>query len=147
MLYIDDKEFIIIEQKIYVGDYAKNGEKGYNICMQLVFVNTNSNEKGYINLDVGFEKNDDIKCFLNKEYCGTPFNSDDNQDIYIEVFDTEKFLDTEIEGIIIIELENIIENNKIKTSFEVNDELIKIKFDGFLDINYIKPQKNTFCSS
>ena len=110
--------------------------------MKLVFINTNSNVKGYINLDAGFEKKDDINCFLNKKYYGTPLNSNDNQDIYIEVFDTEKFLDTEIEGTIRIELENN-KNNKIKTFFEVNDELINIKFDGYLDIDY-KTTKDTF---
>ena len=135
MLYIDDKKFKIVYQKIYVGDFTKDSEKGYNICIQLEFINSNSNKKGYINLDAGFEKHDDIKCFINKKYCGIPFNSNDNQDIYFEVFDTEKFLDTEIEDTIIIELKNI-KNNKLKTFFEVNDELIKIKFDGYLDIDY-----------
>lgn len=27
MLYIDDKNLIVIEQKMYVGDYTKGGEK------------------------------------------------------------------------------------------------------------------------
>ena len=36
------------------------------------------------------------------------------------MFDTEKFLDTEIESEIVIELENIKEN-KVKVFFELND--------------------------
>ena len=49
------------------------------------------------------------------------------------MFDTEKFLDTEIESKIIIRLEDI-KDNKAKVFFELNDELIKIKFDGYLDV-------------
>lgn len=91
MLYIDNKKIEIIEQIIYVGEFTKNGNKGYNINIQLLFINIESNEKGYINLDVGFEKNNDIKSFLNREYNGIPFDSNDNQFIFIEVFDTERF--------------------------------------------------------
>ena len=77
---------------------------------------------------MGFEKNNDIHCFLNKEYDGLPFEDD----IFFEVFDTEKFLDTEIESKISIKLKRII-NNKVEAFFEINDDLIKIKFDGLLD--------------
>ena len=85
-----------------------------------------------MNLDAGFEKINDINVFINKEYNGIPFEND-NQFIYFEVFDTKKFLDTEIESKIIIRIEEIKEN-KAKVFFELNDELIKIKFDGYLDV-------------
>ena len=74
------------------------------------------NTNGYLNLDAGFEKTNDINAFLNKEYNGIPFEND-NQFIYFEVFDTEKFLDTEIESKIIIRLEDI-KDNKAKVFFE-----------------------------
>ncbi len=128
MLYIDDKNLEITNQKIFIGKYVKNKENGYNIKIQLSFINVNNKEKGYINLYVGFEKNNDIYCFLNKEYDGLPFEDD----IIFEVFDTEKFLDTEIESKISIKLKRII-NNKVEAFFEINDDLIKIKFDGLLD--------------
>lgn len=51
----------------------------------------------------------------------------------MEIFDTEKFLDTEIESEVMLKLENI-SDNKIETVLEVNDELIKIKFQDYLDI-------------
>ena len=31
MLYIDNKKIEVSEQKIFVGTYTKNGNKGYNI--------------------------------------------------------------------------------------------------------------------
>lgn len=131
MLNIDDKNLKIIKQEIHIGKFINNGDEGYNVCIGLKFIN-DDNVNGYLNLDAGFEKNNDINAFLNREFNGIPFEND-NQFIYFEVFDTEKILDTEIESKIIIRLENI-KNNKVKVFFELNDELIKIKFDGYLDI-------------
>lgn len=143
MLYIDDKKIKIIKQEIYVGTFMKNADKGYNINISLEFINTDNNKKGYINLDVGFEKNNDIRSFLNKEYNGMARGGDDNQFIFFEVFDTEKFLvDSDIESKIIIKLKDMKEG-KIVTYFEINDELIKIRFDGYLDINF-ETTKETF---
>lgn len=143
MLYIDDKNLEVTKQTISIGNYIKNGKKGYNINIYLAFINIATKENGYINLDVGFEKNNNIKNFLNKEYKGNTFqNSSD--DVYLEVFDTEKFLDSEIESNITVKLKNKIDN-KVNTYIEVNDELIKIKFLGLLNIeekNYIKELLN-----
>jgi len=131
MFHIDDKELKLIKQEIYVGKFTNNGDKGYNINIKLEFVNKN-NIKGYLHLDAGFEKNNNINVFINKEYNGIPF-ANDNQFICFEMFDTEKFLDTEIESKIIIKLKYIKED-QVKVFFELNDELIKIKFGGYLNI-------------
>lgn len=131
MLYIDNKRIDIIEQKIFVGTYTKNGNKGHNINIQLTFINIDNKERGYINLNAGFEKDDDINCFLNKNYNEIPFEND----IFFEVFDTEKFLDTEIESNIILKIKDK-KDNKIETSFELNDKLIKIKYNGLLDLSF-----------
>lgn len=135
MLYIDNKKIEISEQNIFIGTYTKNGNKGYNINIQLKFINLDNKEKGYINLDAGFEKDNNINCFLNRNYNEIPFEND----MFIEVFDTEKVLDTEIEGNIVLQIKGI-KDNKVETFFELNDELIKIKYNGFLDLNlrYIK---------
>ncbi len=132
MLYIDDKNFQITKQEIYVGKFTNNGVKGYNICIKIDFVNTDNANKGYLYLNAGFEKTNNLNTFLNKKYNGIPFDCD-NEFIWFEVFDTDKFLDTEIESKIIIKLGDI-KDNKVKVFFELNDELIKIKFDGYLDI-------------
>ena len=72
VLCIDNKYIDVIKQTIFVGNYIKNKNKGYNANIQLEFINCKTKEKGYINLDVGFEKKDNITNFLNKEYIGTP---------------------------------------------------------------------------
>lgn len=144
MLYIDNKNLEVTKQSIRVGNFINYGDSGYNINIQLSFINIDTNEKGYINLDAGFEKNDDIRVFTNKEYNGVPFDSNDNQFIFFEVFDTYKFLDTEIESKIILKVKNILES-KIKVFFELNDELIKVKYDGYLDIDF-HTTKETFSS-
>ena len=51
--------------------------------------------------------------------------------LYFEVFDTVKFLDSEIECEIRIKI-NDIKDGKINVNFEVDDDLIKIKYDGSL---------------
>lgn len=51
--------------------------------------------------------------------------------MYFEVFDTVKFLDSEIECEIRIKI-NDIKDGKINVNFEVDDDLIKIKYDGSL---------------
>lgn len=131
MLSIDNKRLKVTKQEIFVGNIINNGLDGYDVGLTLEFINED-NVKGYLNLDVGYEKSNDINVFLNREYNGIPF-FDDDQFIYFEVFDTEKFLDTEIESNIIIKFEDI-KDNKVKVSFELNDELINIKYTGYLGI-------------
>lgn len=114
MFCIDDKNLKIINSEIHIGKFINNGDEGYNIYIGLKFVN-NDNITGYLNLSVGFEKNNNINAFINKEYSGIPFENDD-QFVYFEVFDTEKFLDTEIESKIIIQLKDI-KDNKVKVFF------------------------------
>ena len=67
--------------------------------------------------------------FLNKEYSG--LNFDGYPSMYFEVFDMVKFLDSEIESEIRIKI-NDIKDGKINVNFEVDDDLIKIKYDGSL---------------
>ena len=132
MLVIDDKEFEITESEIKVGGLTVIGDKGYDITIGLKF---SYNEKsGYLHLDAGFEKNNDIKTFVNREYVGIPFEND-NQYMYFEIFDTEKFLDTQIESEITLKISEIFDN-KVRVTFELNDEFIKVKYDGYMEIRY-----------
>lgn len=130
MLIIDSRELSVIGHQIKVGNCTINGVKGYNLNIQLKF--TNNEENGYLNLSAGFEKSSDIMNFISKEYVGIPFDVSDNS-IFFEVYDTEKFLDTEIESEIVLKLKEIVDD-KVEVYIEVNDELIKIKFEGYLDI-------------
>lgn len=132
MMYIDNKEMKILDQEIFVGNFTNNGEKGHNINVSLQFINPKTEVKGYINIDAGFQKDGNIESFLNKEYIGVPFGNEEPY-ICIEVFDTEKFLDTEIESEIIIKLENM-KDGKVGCHFEVEDDLIQIRYDGFINV-------------
>lgn len=60
ILHIDNKKIEVSEQKIFVGPYTKNRNKGYNINIRLSFINIDKKEKGYINLDAGFENDNNI---------------------------------------------------------------------------------------
>ncbi|MCH5167108.1 MAG: hypothetical protein J1F35_04360 [Erysipelotrichales bacterium] len=131
MLIIDDKEFEITESEIKVGSLTVNGDKGYDITIGLKF--TYNNITGYLHLDAGFEKSDDIKTFVNREYIGIPFEND-NQYIYFEIFDTEKFLDTQIESKITLKISEIFDN-KVRVIIKLNDDFISLKYDDFIGIN------------
>ena len=113
MFIIDGKEFELTNQQIKIEEYNYCKIKGYAINIHLKF------------------KDNNIKNFTNKEYIGVPFE-DFSQINWFEIFDTKKFLDTEIESKVLLRTENIA-NNKIKTYFELNDKLINIKFDGYLN--------------
>ncbi len=127
MLLIDGREFKVTEETAFIGNINYNKDSGYNIRFELRFID--GEKKGYINLDTGFEKEKDINLFLNKEYSG--LNFDGYPFMYFEVFDTVKFLDSEIECEIRIKI-NDIKDGKINVNFEVDDDLIKIKYDGSL---------------
>lgn len=130
MLKIDNKELKVIKKEIRVNNYTLNWKKGYEILIQLKFLN--NKKTGYLNLSVGFEQNNNIISFLNREYKGIPYNGSYSKINMFEVYDTTKFLDTEIESEIAIKLGDIV-NDKIRTCIKLKDELIKIDFDGYLD--------------
>ncbi len=130
MLYINDKKFTITKKQIKVVKFNNGGINGF--CIRILLEFNHNNKKGYLDIDAGFEKSNNIENFINREYIGVPFD-DDDQYIDLEVFDTEKFLATEIESEIILKIKNMIDN-KIVVSLELNDKLINIKFEGTLDI-------------
>ena len=132
MLKINENKMNLLNQTLKIGRFTKNGIKGYDININLIF--ENNNQKGYLNLSAGFENYNIITSFINKEYRGIPFDGNTNNEInFFEIFDTEKFFDTEIENEIKLTIENIVDN-KIKVMIVLNDNLINISFNGFLDI-------------
>ena len=132
MLKINKNKMNVSKQTLKIGRFTKNGIKGYDININLIF--ENNNKKGYLNLSTGFENDNIITSFINKEYRGIPFDGNANNEInFFEIFDTENFFDTEIENEIKLTIENIVDN-KIKVIIVLNDNLININFNGFLDI-------------
>lgn len=131
MFKIDNKNLELTTEEIFVGDAILNKVNGYFLGIELKFINKDTKEKGYINLDVDFNLSNDIEAFTNKEYEGINFEQEPY--VFFEVYDTEKFLDSEIDTPIIIKIGDK-EGNKINTSFEVKHELINIYYEGKLDI-------------
>lgn len=129
MLLIDGREFEVTEETAFLGDISYNEVPGYNINFKLLFKDGDKN--GYINLNTGFEKEKDINLFLNREYSG--LNFDTYPFMFFEVFDTVKFLDSEIECEIKIRIDNII-GDKVNVIFDIADDLIKIKYAGNLTL-------------
>lgn len=132
MLKINKKKMNLLKQTVKIEKFTKNGIKGYDININLIF--ENNSKKGYLNLSAGFENNNIITSFINKKYRGIPFDGNANNEInFFEIFDTEKFYDTEIENEIKLIIENIVDN-KIKVIIVLNDNLINISFNDFLDM-------------
>lgn len=127
MLKIDNKNIELTKEEIYVRLFTLNKVEGHFLGIKLEFINKDTKEGGYINLDVGFNLSNDIKVFTNKDYQGIPYDKEPY--IYFEVFDTEKFYDTEIDEPINIKIGNIIDN-KVNVSFEIKHKLINIKYKG-----------------
>ena len=128
MLKIDDKEYEVTIQNIKICNFIDNFDKGYDIDIQIKF-----GKKGFLNLSAGFEKDNNINNFINKEYIGNPYQVEDSQINFFEIFDDTKFLDTEIVNKIKLKIGNIVDN-KIEASIELDDDLIKIRYYGNLDI-------------
>lgn len=130
MFKIDNIDYKLISKEIFIGRFKNNGVDGYNINICLKFKNE-EDVSGYLNLSAGFEYNNDISLFLNRTFEGIPYDND-KQYIYFECFDTNKFLDTEIESNIYLELSDI-KNNKIRVIIRLDDELLNIIFNDYLD--------------
>ena len=131
MFKIDNKNLELTTEEIFVGDSILNKVNGYFLGIKLEFINKDTKEKGYINLDVDFNLSNDIEVFTNKEYEGINFEQEPF--VFFEVYDTEKFLDSEIDTPIKVKI-GFKEGNKINASFEVKHELINIYYEGKLDI-------------
>lgn len=128
MLKIDDKEYEITKEVIKVSSLKNNFENGYDIGIDIKF-----GEKGYLFLSAGFAKDNNVNNFINKEYIGNPYQVEDSQINLFEIFDGTNFLDTEIVNKIKLKIGNIV-NNKIEVNIELDDDLIKIRYYGNLDI-------------
>ena len=131
MFKIDNKNLELTKEEIFVGKFILEKVEGHYLGIKLEFINKDTNKKGYINLDVDYNLSKDIKVFTNKMYEGIPFENEPY--IFFEVYDTEKFLDTEIDEPIIINIGNK-EGNKINVSFKISHELINIEYEGKLNI-------------
>ena len=59
MLVIDGKEYEVRLEEVKVGNFRLNGVEGHDVCLFLEFYDEND-VNGYINLNGGFELEEDI---------------------------------------------------------------------------------------
>ena len=134
MLLINDKKFKIIKKEVKFVDSKYNKKQGYSLLVTINFdfLNKKSENPGYISFYMEFLDARNIKYFENKKYDVYPDGFDIRLDM-IEIYDLNNFIDF-IDSNILVEFGSIKEN-EIKMKLNINDKLIKIEFDDFMDIN------------
>lgn len=129
MLKINNNEYKVLSSEIKYAQAIYNNKKGYSILVSLdIELN---NIKGYISFYVDFFETNDIKNIENKKYIELATESN-SKITMIEILDAKNFIDF-IDSEINLEFGNII-NNQIKMNLIIDDSLIKLEYNGFLDI-------------
>ena len=129
MLKINNNEYKVLSSEIKYVKATYNNKKGYSILVSLdIELN---NVKGYISFYVDFFEEKDFKNIENKKYVEFPINLN-SKITMLEIFDTFDFIDF-IDSEINLEFGNI-DNNQIKMNLNINDNLIKLKFKGLLNL-------------
>ena len=129
MLKINNNEYKVLSSEIKYAQATYNNKKGYSILVSLDI--EFNNIKGYISFYVDFFETNDIKNIENKKYIELAAESN-SKITMIEILDTKNFIDF-IDSEINLEFGNII-NNQIKMNLIIDDSLIKLEYNGFLDI-------------
>lgn len=132
MLKINNIEYNVLSSEIKFVNATYNTKKGYSILVCLDIMSNNT--KGYISFYVDFFDIKDIKNIENRNYVELP--TDLNSKIQmIEIYDTKNFIDL-IDSEVYLKFGNI-ENNRIGMNLNINDEVIKLDYQGNLDIKSI----------
>lgn len=129
MLYINNEEYELLTNEIRYVNSTVNKIKGYAILVEITFTRNNIN--GYICFYVDFFNNQDFKNIENKTYIELPTDLDTKIDM-IEIYDTENFIDL-IDSEVKVVFGNI-QNNEIETDIYIDDEYIKLKYNGYLKL-------------
>jgi hypothetical protein len=132
MLRINDKEVEITKSTIKFVNAIYNKVKGYTPSIDISFIN--NDKTGYISFFLDFYLNNSFDNIINKTFKSNPMNFEPIS--VIEIFDTINFYDN-IDSDVTVTLGEI-KNNKIDFKLIIDDSLIKIEYDGALDIDYIK---------
>lgn len=129
MLNINNNEYKVLSSEIKYVNSTYNMRKGYSILVSLnIELN---NVKGYISFYVDFFEVKDFKNIENKKYVELPTELD-SKITMIEIFDTINFIDF-IDSEVNLNFGNI-NNNQIEMNFGINDDLIKLEYNGLLNI-------------
>ena len=129
MLKINNNEYKVLSSEVKYVDATYNKLKGYSILVTLdIELN---NIKGYISFYVDFFDVKDFKNIENRKYVELPTELDSKIKM-IEIFDTINFIDF-IDSEVNLEF-GIINNNHIKMNLSINDDLIKLEYQGLLNV-------------
>lgn len=129
MLRINNNEYKVLTSDLKYVDAIYNSKKGYSI---LVSLDIQLNEiKGYISFYVDFFDDNDIKIIENRKYIELPTELNSKISM-IEIYDTNNFIDF-IDSEVNLEFGNI-DNDRIEMKLNIDDELIKLEYKGFLNI-------------
>lgn len=129
MLKINNNEYKVLSSEVKYVDATYNKLKGYSILVSLdIELN---NIKGYISFYVDFFDVKDFKNIENRKYVELPTELD-SKITMIEIFDTINFIDF-IDSEVNLEF-GIINNNHIKMNLSINDDLIKLEYQGLLNV-------------
>lgn len=129
MLKINDKEYKVLTSEIKYASSMVNNQTGFTILVSIDL--EKEGIKGYISFYVDYFKEKTIKNIENKKYIDLPTELDSKISM-IEIFDTENFIDF-IDSEITVEFGKVI-GNKIETKIFINDGLIRIEYQGLIDI-------------
>ena len=129
MLKINDKEYKVLISEIKYASSMVNNQKGFTILVNIDL--ENEGIKGYISFYVDYFKEKTIKNIENKKYIDLPTELDSKISM-IEIFDTKNFIDF-IDSKVTVEFGRVIDD-KIETKIFINDELIKVEYQGLMDI-------------
>lgn len=129
MLKINNNEYNVLSSEIKYVNATHNTKKGYSILVSLD-IELNG-VKGYVSFYVDFFDVNDFKFIENKKYVELPTRLDPKISM-IEIFDTKDFIDF-IDSEVDLEFGNI-NNNQIEMKLDIDDDLIKLKYNGLLDI-------------
>ena len=128
MLKINNEKYNILSSEVRWVDATYNKRKGYSILVDIKLNHNGIN--GYINFYVDFFDNRDDNYIINKKYNELPSELNSKIDS-VEIFDTKTFIDF-LDSNVTLEFENI-KDNKIYMKLDINDELIKIEYEGMAD--------------
>ena len=129
MLKINNNEYKVLSSEVKYVDATYNKLKGYSILVTLdIELN---NIKGYISFYLDFFCVKDFKNIENRKYVELPTELDSKIKM-IEIFDTINFMDF-IDSKVNLEF-GIINNNHIKMNLSINDDLIKLEYQGLLNV-------------
>ena len=129
MLKINDKECKLISEKLSFSNATINFVKGYSPLVDIKYIL--DDYEGYINFYVCFMNNKNFHNLEGKKFKSNPWKMGGPiscMEIYYNNFYIED-VDSDVEVAF-----NKILNNKIETSFYINDKSIKVEYNGLLEV-------------